>query len=312
MAFAAGVRWRTEARVEILETLWRVLDATLLTINETTVDIKNIIVLVVILVATWAIARRVRRIFQERAVPDEQPEAPVQYAVGAMLHYLILIVGWYIGFRTLGFDLNAILVVLGALGIGIGFGLQSIVNNFVSGLILLAERPIKVGIGDVIEVNGQLGTVEHLGARSTTLRKFDHTQAVVPNADLLSSVVINWSLDDRRIRLDFSVHVSYSADTKLVEETLFDIVRGHTAVLEEPEPRVYFRAFDDSALDFWVIAWVADLSERFQTVSDLHHTVCATFRQKGIDIPFPRRDVRLHTAETGQRPPPDRQLGDSD
>lgn len=281
--------------MEVLDNLWHVLNVTLFTINTTTVEIKNIIILVVILGVTWIVARRVRGAFQDRASEDEQPGAPAKYAVGAMIHYLIVIIGSYIGFRTLGFDLDAILVVLGALGIGIGFGLQSIVNNFVSGLILLAERPIKVGIGDVIEVNGELGTVEHLGARATTLRKFDHTQAVVPNADLLSSLVINWSLDDRRIRLDFSVHVAYASDTKLVEETLLDIVHRHPAVLDDPEPQVFLRAFGASALDFWVIAWVADLSDRFQTVSDLHHTVAATFREKGIVIPYPQRDVYLRS-----------------
>ena len=281
--------------MEAFETLWHFLNITLFTVSATTVDINRIIVLVFILGVTWAIARRVRRIFQERATSDDQPDAPAKYAFGAMIHYLIVIVGSYIGFRTLGFDLDSVLVVLGALGIGIGFGLQSIVNNFVSGLILLAERPIKVGIGDVIEVNGQLGTVEHLGARATTLRKFDHTQAVVPNADLLSCLVTNWSLDDRRIRLDFSVYVSYASDSKLVETTLLDIVHNHSAILDEPEPRVFFRSFGESALDFWVMAWVADLSDRFQTVSDLHHTVCATFQEKGIEIPFPQRDVNLRS-----------------
>ena len=281
--------------MEVLDNLWHVLNVTLFTINTTTVEIKNIVILVAILGVTWMVARRVRGAFQDRASEDEQPDAPAKYAVGAMIHYLIVIIGSYIGFRTLGFDLDAILVVLGALGIGIGFGLQSIVNNFVSGLILLAERPIKVGIGDVIEVNGELGTVEHLGARATTLRKFDHTQAVVPNADLLSSLVINWSLDDRRIRLDFSVHVGYASDTKLVEETLLDIVHSHPAVLDDPEPQVFLRAFGASALDFWVIAWVADLSDRFQTVSELHHTVAATFREKGIVIPYPQRDVNLRS-----------------
>ncbi len=289
--------------MEILGNLWRLLDLTLFTVDATAIDIKNILVLCVILGLTWGIGRRVRRIIQDLAAEDDQPNAPTQYAFGAIIHYLIVIIGSYIGFRTLGFDLDALLVVLGALGIGIGFGLQSIVNNFASGLILLAERPIKVGIGDVVEVNGQLGTVEHLGARATTLRKFDHTQAVVPNADFLSSVVINWSLDDRRIRLDFSVHVSYDSDTELVEETLFGIVRGHPAILDEPEPRVFFRAFNDSALDFWVIAWVADLTDRFQTVSELHHTVCDTFREKCIEIPFPQRDVYLRAASTSDKTP---------
>lgn len=279
--------------METLDTLWHVLNVTLFTINATNVDIKNIIVLLVILGVTWIVARRVRKVFQDRTADDEQPDAPARYAAGAMIHYLIVIIGSYIGFRTVGFDLDAVLVVLGALGIGIGFGLQSIVNNFVSGLILLAERPLKVGIGDVIEVNGQLGTVEHMGARATTLRKFDHTQAVVPNADLLSTLVINWSLDDRRIRLDFSVHVDYASDTRRVEETLLDIVHRHPAILDDPEPRVFFRAFGASALDFWVMAWVADLSDRFQTVSDLHHTVSTTFREEGIQIPYPQRKVYL-------------------
>ena len=289
--------------MEILGNLWRLLDLTLFTVDATAIDIKNILVLCVILGLTWGIGRRVRRIIQDLAAEDDQPNAPTQYAFGAIIHYLIVIIGSYIGFRTLGFDLDALLVVLGALGIGIGFGLQSIVNNFASGLILLAERPIKVGIGDVVEVNGQLGTVEHLGARATTLRKFDHTQAVVPNADFLSSVVINWSLDDRRIRLDFSVHVSYGANTTLVEQTILDTVNGHTAVLEDPEPRVFFRDFGDSAFEFWVMAWVADLTDRFQTISELHHAICASFREQGIEIPFPQQDVHLRSTHAADELP---------
>ena len=141
-------------------------------------------------------------------------------------------------------------------------------------------------------MNGQLGTVEHLGARATTLRKFDHTQAVVPNADLLSSLVTNWSLDDRWIRFDFNVNVSYSADTRLVEELLLGTVRNHPAVLDEPEPRVFLSLIWRIRLDFWVMAWVADLSDRLQTVSDLHHTVCETFQERGHrdTVPAARRE----------------------
>ena len=289
--------------METFRNLWRLLDLTLFTIADTTVDAKNIFVLCVILGLSWAAARRIRRIIQDHAMEDEHPSAPAQFALGAMVHHLIVIIGAYIGFRTLGFNLDAVLVVLGALGLGIGFGLQSIINNFVSGLILLAERPIKIGMGDVIEVNGHLGTVEHLGSRATTLRKFDHTQAIIPNADLLSSVVINWSLDDRRIRLDFDVHVSYGANTTLVEQTILDTVNGHTAVLEDPEPRVFFRDFGDSAFEFWVMAWVADLTDRFQTISELHHAICASFREQGIEIPFPQQDVHLRSTHAADELP---------
>ncbi|MYD92465.1 MAG: mechanosensitive ion channel, partial [Chloroflexi bacterium] len=209
--------------------------------------------------------------------------------------YTIIILGWFIGLRSVGFQLDAVLVVFGALGVGMGFGLQNIANNFVSGVILLVERPIKVG--DVVSVAGELGTVERVGIRATTLRKFDQTQAIVPNGDLISSVVNNWTLDDRRVRVDFVVGVAYGSDTRLVERLIREAVTEHELVLDDPEPRIFFFEFGDSSLNFRVLAYVADISERFGTLSDLHFTIDESFREHDVEIPFPQRDLHLRSID---------------
>ena len=246
---------------------------------------------------TWFVAGRVRWALEDQLANrvEEIPEA-LLHVIGNLARYTIIILGWFIGLRSVGFQLDAVLVVFGALGVGMGFGLQNIANNFVSGVILLVERPIKVG--DVVSVAGELGTVERVGIRATTLRKFDQTQAIVPNGDLISSVVNNWTLDDRRVRVDFVVGVAYGSDTRLVERLIREAVTEHELVLDDPEPRIFFFEFGDSSLNFRVLAYVADISERFGTLSDLHFTIDESFREHDMEIPFPQRDLHLRSIDS--------------
>ena len=283
--------------MEIWTAVWGAFNAPLFSLGADPVTPLSLIVLILIFAVTWLVAGRVRWLLEDRIANrvDEIPEG-VLHVIGNLARYTIIFMGWFIGLRSVGFQLDAVLVVFGALGVGMGFGLQNIANNFVSGVILLIERPIKVG--DVVSVGDELGTVERVGIRATTLRKFDQTQAIVPNGDLISSVVSNWTLDDRRVRVDFVVGVAYGSDTRLVERLIREAVTEHEKVLDDPEPRIFFTEFGDSSLNFRVLAYVADISERFATLSDLHFTIDESFRAHDVEIPFPQRDLHLRSIDS--------------
>lgn len=283
--------------MEIWAAVWDAFNVPLFSLGADPVTPLSLIVLVLIFAVTWFVAGRVRWALEDQVGKrvEEIPEG-VLHVIGNLARYTIIFMGWFIGLRSVGFQLDAVLVVFGALGVGMGFGLQNIANNFVSGVILLVERPIKVG--DVVSVAGELGTVERVGIRATTLRKFDQTQAIVPNGDLISSVVNNWTLDDRRVRVDFVVGVAYGSDTRLVERLIREAVTEHELVLDDPEPRIFFFEFGDSSLNFRVLAYVADISERFATLSDLHFTIDESFRDHDIEIPFPQRDLHLRSVDS--------------
>ncbi len=283
--------------MEIWAAVWDAFNAPLFSLGADPVTPLSLIVLVLIFGVSWFVAGRVRWALEDQIANrvEEIPEG-LLHVIGNLARYTIIFMGWFIGLRSVGFQLDAVLVVFGALGVGMGFGLQNIANNFVSGVILLVERPIKVG--DVVSVAGELGTIERIGIRATTLRKFDQTQAIVPNGELISTVVNNWTLDDRRVRVDFVVGVAYGSDTRLVERLIREAVTEHELVLDDPEPRIFFFEFGDSSLNFRVLAYVADISERFATLSDLHFTIDESFREHDVEIPFPQRDLHLRSIDS--------------
>ncbi len=184
--------------------------------------------------------------------------------------------------------LSAVLMV------GIGFGLQNITNNFISGLVLIFERPIQVG--DLIEVSNIIGTVSAINARSTTVTTIDNSTIIVPNSQFISESLTNWSYQDPRIRLHIRVGVSYGADIELVREILLAVGKVHSEVLKEPEPIVYFNEFGDSSLNFDLIVWIEKPLHKFQIRSDLNFATVYAFREKGIEIPFPQRDLHVRSS----------------
>jgi small-conductance mechanosensitive channel len=182
--------------------------------------------------------------------------------------------------------------MLSALSVGIGFGLQSIANNFVSGLILLFERPVRVG--DVIQVTGDWAEIKKIGIRATTVQTFDRADRIIPNADLISNEVTNWTLTNRQIRLIIPVGVAYSSDVDLVTKTLMTCAQANPKVAKWPRPKVLFLNFGESTLDFELRVFVADFNHRIDVRSELHHQIDRSFREAKIEIAFPQRDVRLH------------------
>jgi small-conductance mechanosensitive channel len=185
--------------------------------------------------------------------------------------------------------------MLSALGVGIGFGLQSIVNNFVSGLILLFERPVRVG--DFIELGGKWAEIKNIGLRATTVQTLDQADVIIPNADLVTNQVINWTLSNRRVRLIIPVGVAYGSDISLVMETLMTCAIESLKVAKIPEPQVLYLSFGESTLDFELRVWVPNAEERMTVISELHQEIDRRFREAKIEIAFPQQDIHLRSVD---------------
>jgi small-conductance mechanosensitive channel len=227
-------------------------------------------------------------------------EAGVRISMARLVHYGLVLVGFLLALVALGFNLRNVTIIAGALGVGIGFGLQGIVNNFVSGLILLFERPVKVG--DYIQLGEQWAQIQDIGLRATIVQTLDRSEVVVPNSDLVSNQVVNWTLSDRIVRLMVPVGVAYGSDVPLVFETLMQCAMANSKVMRMPEPQILFMGFGDSSLNFELRTWISNVDDRLTVRSDLHRDIDARFRQAGIVIAFPQRDLHIHTVDNKAAP----------
>lgn len=217
--------------------------------------------------------------------------------------YLLITVAILVGLGISGVDFSNLAIIAGALSVGIGFGLQNIVNNFVSGLILLFERPIKTG--DWVVVGGTEGYVKRIRIRSTQIQTFDRADVVVPNSELISNQVTNWMLYDMRGRIRIPVGVAYGSDTDRVKEILLQVAAENPKVITDGttgEPRVLFREFGDSALAFELRCYIHNIDERVRVISDLNFAIDRAFREAGIEIPFPQRDLHMRSWDTDNGP----------
>jgi len=244
-------------------------------------------------------SRGLRFVLREEIYPRAGVQRGASHALSATIHYAVLFLGFLLALGVAGVDLGRLTLLAGALGVGVGFGLQNIVNNFVSGLILLFERPVKVG--DTVELASLLGDVTRIGIRSSTVRTFDGAEVIVPNANLVSDQVINWTLSDRQRRVDVTVGVSYGTDPEVVLDLLRGVAAAHPEVLAEPAPLALFRGFGDSSLDFLLRVWVARFEHWFVVQSDLCVAVNAALAKANIEIPFPQRDLHLRSVDTPAR-----------
>jgi potassium efflux system protein len=210
--------------------------------------------------------------------------------------YIMFVIAALVALSVAGFDFSNIAIIAGALSVGIGFGLQNIVNNFVSGLILLFERPVRKG--DWIQVGTTEGYVQDIRIRSTRILTFDRSDVIVPNSEMISNQVTNFMLGDIRGRAIIKVGVAYGSDTEKVRYILMQVAEENELVVKDgssPRPAVLFRGFGDSSLDFELRVHLYDVDRRLSTISDINFAIDKAFREEGIEIPFPQRDVHVKT-----------------
>jgi len=258
-------------------------------------SLMSMIYAILILLGTHAISRLWRKIFQNRFLHDSRIEPGVQDSVTTITVYVIWVFGIMFAMNAFGLDPTTLVVVFGALGIGLGFGLQNIFNNFMSGLILLFERPIQVG--DDIELNGVWATVKKINVRSTLVQTYDNASLIIPNSDLINNQVTNWSFKDKRLRRDISIGIAYGSDIVLAKKLLLEVANSKMRVLRYPEPEVLFRDFGDSALVFKLRFW--SLVDYFiQVESELRFDIDEIFNKNNIVIAFPQKDVHLHMVDS--------------
>jgi small-conductance mechanosensitive channel len=239
-------------------------------------------------------AHRVRKFLEADVLPHTSLDLGQQDAFARMSAYLVFLLGLVIGLQTMGVNLSSLLVLGGAVGIGVGFGLQTIASNFVSGLILLVERPIK--LGDRVEVGGTNGDVVRMAARSTWIRTNENVVIIVPNSEFVAHRITNWTANDRQVRFSIPVGVSYDSSPEQVRDILLKVALAHPDVLAKPAPDVCFMEFGDSSLNFELRVWTIRQVQTPQVlISDLLFAIFRAFREFGIEIPFPQRDLHVRS-----------------
>ncbi len=245
----------------------------------------------------------IRRFLLHRALIRTSLDEGQRYAFAHIMGYVVYLLGLLIGLQLVGLNLSNLVLLGSAIGIGLGFGLQNVANNFVSGIIILTERPIRVG--DRVEVGGTNGDVVRIGSRSTWVQTNDNVVIIIPNSEFINNRVTNWTVNDRQVRFNVPLGVSYGSDPERVREVLLEVAGGHPDVLKDPGPEILFVGFGDSSLDFHLRVWT---TTRVQTPlplsSELYFSIFRAFKENGIEIPFPQRDLHLKTVSPSIRMDP--------
>ena len=281
-----------DALREILAPVKAFLTTPLADLGGSPVTLWTLLQLVVLVVLLFVVSGMLRTWLTDKLLVRTRLEPGARQATGSIVRYAVIAIGFVIILQTAGIDLTALNVLAGAVGIGVGFGLQNIVNNFISGLIILFERPIKVG--DRIVVGDVEGDVVRIGGRSTEVVTNDNITIIVPNAKFITDNVVNWSHNERKVRFRIPVTVAYGSDVPLVSRLLLEAADECPDVLAVPAPAVRLLEFEDSGLGFELRAWSTTLiHRRGQLVSDLNLAIYRKFTEHGVEIPYPRRDLRL-------------------
>ena len=282
------------SELSFLELAHRVLDFNLFTINQTPITIASLVLFIFFLVTFTALSKLLARMLGSRVFSRLHIDDGIKYTLERVIYYTLTILGVIVAFQFIGIDLSGLAFIFGLLSVGIGFGLQNVTSNFVSGLILLFERPIK--IGDRVTVGDTEGDVLAINMRSTTIQSLNNIAIIVPNSEFISQKVTNWSYGDKKIRLDIDVGVSYLSDLDAVLRCLREVALENDTVLKKPEPAVLFIGFSDSSWNMQLRCWIVDPKQHWTIRSEINCSIIHKFRENSIEIPYPQRDLHLRSS----------------
>jgi small-conductance mechanosensitive channel len=279
---------------EYLQKIGGLFNNTIISVGNFSISLGTILYFFISIVLLIWISGVFKRLVVKRIFGRYISDQGLTESLATASRYFILVIGFLIIVQTAGIDLSTLTVLGGALGVGIGFGLQNITNNFISGIIILFERPIKPG--DRIEVGQIRGDVVKIAARSTTVVTNDNISVIVPNSEFISSTVINWSHNDRNVRFNFPVGVAYKEDPQKIKRLLMEVAQEEEGVLKKPQPDVLFDEFGESSLNFILRVWTSEFTDKPLVLkSRLYYAIFEKFKQNDIEIPYPQRDLHLRT-----------------
>ena len=270
-----------------------VFSVVLFTIGDKEITLNAFAGLAVVIAMTVVVNRLIGRFLEKQIFPYFTWDLGIHHAIQAVVKYLVLFGGFALGLEFVGIGFGALALFAGVIGIGIGFGLQNLASNFISGITLLFERPIKKG--DFVDAGGLEGRVEEIRTRATTLVTRDKVSVIVPNSEFIGERVVTWSHGTEDVRLHVPVGVAYGSNVKLVTDLLLQVARKHPRVIVVPSPEVWFMGFGDSSLDFELLIWPNDVEEKYQTISHLNYAIDRVFRENEVTIPFPQRDLHIRS-----------------
>jgi potassium efflux system protein len=255
------------------------------------INLEHLVVCLIILLLTILAVKNLPGLLELTLLQRLPLDAGSRYAITTCTRYLITVVGVIVAFKTIGIEWSQYQWLVAAAGVGLGFGLQEIFANFVSGLIVLMERPVRVG--DIVTVEGVTGVVSRIRMRATTVTNWDRQEFIVPNKEFVTGRLLNWTLSNAVNRILINVGVAYGSDTEQTSDLLMKIADENPIVLKDPNPMVTFEAFGDSTLNFVLRCYLPNLDNRLATIHELHSEIHRRFEEAGIEIAFPQRDVRI-------------------
>lgn len=278
---------------EILSRARSILEFELFSLQNDPITVGNIIVFMIFLIGFLVLGSIVRRVMQNKFLKRFDIDHGLRFTLGRVAQYIIVVIGVLISFQFLEINLTSLAVVFGLLSVGIGFGLQNITANFISGLIIMFERPISVG--DRVQVGDKEGDVTEISIRSTKIRTLNNISIIVPNNQFVENDVVNFSHGDPTFRLDINVGVSYSSDLDKVLKALNEIAEEHPKVMKTPKHQVHLTNFGDSSWDMELRVWIPNVKERYTLRNELNQAIVRKFEEYEIEIPFPQRDLHVRS-----------------
>lgn len=279
---------------EIFSYLYDILNYQLFTLNKVPITVLSILIFLFLFLFFISLAIFVRRTLNRRLLKRFRIDAGTRYTLSRISQYIIITIGALISFDFIGVDLSSLTVVFGLLSVGIGFGLQNVTSNFISGLIILFERPISVG--DRVMVNEIEGDVTEINIRSTMIQTVNNVSIIVPNSEFVSKDVVNYSHGDTSYRLDINVGVAYGSDLDSVLKALKEVADQNKSVMTKPAPEVHLIEFGDSSWNMQLRAWIADVKHYPRIRNELNQAIVRIFRKYEIEIPFPQRDLHVRSS----------------